>query len=100
MDSEVQVAVFPQFNTTVDIINVATSQVVQQHDAHGKIGSRASVQKNIAAIVMREPYHGIHVMNIKHGTLLCKFVLPDGGFPGVSLSKDTLSLAVGTDTGF
>ncbi len=83
----------------VDIIDVATGQLVQRHDAQGNHGwGGASVQMNIAAMVVSEP-QGVHVMDIKSGKLLYKFILPNGYNARVALSKDTITLGVASSTG-
>ncbi len=99
MDLKGKLASFQCLKTTVDITDAASGQVVQQHDVQGTIGSSVTVQKNIAAIAVRAPQHGVHVMDIDSGKVLFKFVLPDGEDARVALSKDTLTLAVGTSTG-
>ncbi len=99
MDLKCKVASFSQDKTKVYITDVVTGEVVRKHNVEGKIGISASVQRNIAAIVVSAPYHGVHVMHIKSGRLLCKFIPPNGRFPTVALSKDALTLAVGTYTG-
>jgi hypothetical protein len=99
MDMKGKVALFQEGKTTVDIVDVAIGNVVQQHEVEGKIDGSASVQQNIAAIAVYEPYHGVHVMDLETGVLLCKFVLPDEYNARVALSKDTLTLAVGSSLG-
>ncbi len=99
MDLKGSVALFPCDKTTVDITDVATGVVVQQHEVEGKLRCSASVQRNIAAIAVSEPYDGVHVMDVMLGKLLCKFVLPNGHGARVALSKNALTLAVGTSTG-
>ncbi len=94
-----KVALFPECGTTADIIDVATGQLVLQHDVQGMIWRSAFVQKNIAAITVSEPYHGVHVMDVKSGKVFFKFMLPDGRHATVALSKDTLTLTVGSSTG-
>ncbi len=46
-----------------------------------------------------EPQHGVHVMEMKSGKLLCKFILPNGENARIALSKDSITLAVGSDNG-
>jgi hypothetical protein len=93
------VAMFSEDLTTVDIFDVATGQVVHQYDVQGNLHVSASVQKNIAAMAVSAPQPGVHVINIKSGKLLSRFILPNGDNARVALSKDTITLAVGTDTG-
>ncbi len=99
MDLKGKVALFPEGKYTVDITDVATGEVVQQHDVQGKIGISASVQRNVAAISVSKPQHGVHVMELVSGKLLCKFIRPKGENFRVALSKDALILGVGTYTG-
>ncbi len=100
MNLKGKVALFFWGRNTVDITDIATGEEVQQHDIEGKHGwGGASVQKNIAAMVFLMPYHGVHVMNIASGKVLCRFALPSGRDARVVLSKDTLTLAVGNSTG-
>jgi hypothetical protein len=94
-----KVILFIQNETMVDIIDVATGQVVQQHVVEGTLGSSASLQKSIAAMALSAPQDCVHVMDIKSGKVMFKFILPDGENATVALSKDTFTLAVGTDTG-
>ncbi len=100
MEMKGKIALFPYYDNEVDIVDPATGGVVQKQDAEATIGlGGASVQQNIAAIAIHKPYHGVHVLNLKSGKMLCKFILPNGGNVRVALSKDTLTLAVGSDTG-
>ncbi len=99
MDLKGKVATFEWYKTEVNIIDVATGEVVQQHDVHGNIGSSASVQRNIAAIASSQPRHGVHVIDLVSGKVLCKFILPNGDDARVALSKDSRTLAVGSSTG-
>jgi hypothetical protein len=100
MDLKGNVAMFPCDMNTVEIVNVATGLVVQQHEAQGTLDISASVQKNVAAMAIREPYHGALVMNLESGRILSKFILSNGHTVIVSLSKDTQTLTVGSSTGF
>jgi hypothetical protein len=100
MELKDKVALFTRDKTTVDILDIVTGEVVQQHDVQGTIGGSASVQKNIAAIAVYKPQHGVHVMDLETGVMLCKFILPNGQDARVALSKDTLTLAVGSNSGF
>ncbi len=93
-----KVALFPCDKNTLDIIDAATGEVVQQHEVEGMIGYSASLQGKHAAMALYNP-PGVHVMNIKSGKVLCKFLLHDGDDARVALSKDTHNLTVGTDTG-
>ncbi len=95
-----KVALFTRDKTMIDIVDIATGEVQQQHKVQGILGDSASVQMNIAAMAVSAPKHGVHVMDIKSGKVLCKFVLPNGQDARVALSKDTLTLAVGTNSGF
>ncbi len=99
MDLNGKVALFQDGKTVIDIIDTATGQMVQQYDVGGTLYVGASVQRSIAAMAVCEPQHGVHVMDIKSGKLLSKFILPNGKDAAVTLSKDTLTLGVGTDTG-
>jgi len=93
------VAQFPQGKTKIDIVDVATDEVVKQHSVEGTIGRCASMHKNIAAIALRTPIPGVHVIDMKSGVTLFKFITPDGEEATVTLSKDALTLAVGSDEG-
>ncbi len=99
MDLNKKQATFPLYRTNFDITEATTGQVVKQHDVIGSPTGFASIQKNIVAMAIQEPYRGVHVMDLKSGKVLCEFILPDGEGPTVSLSKDTLTLAVGNNTG-
>jgi hypothetical protein len=99
MDLKGKIALFPFLKSTVDIVDIAIGRVVQQHDVEGEIDGSASVQKNIAAMAVSDPYHGVHVIDLASGKVLLKFILPDGEDVSVALSRDTLTLAVGSDTG-
>ncbi len=99
MELKGKVALFTCSKTSVDIVDMATGQVVQQHDAQGTHNNSTDVQKNVAAIAVSAPQHGVHVMDLKSGKVLCKFLLPNGKDARVSLSKDTLTLVVVNDTG-
>ncbi len=99
MDLKGKVALFPFYKTTVDLIDNATGEVVQQFDVQGTIHGGAFLQKNIAAISMCKPRHGVHVLDVQSGKLLSKFILPNGQDAKVALSRDAITLAVGTDTG-
>ncbi len=70
MDLKGKVALFPEGNTKVDIVDIATCEVIQQHDVCGRLCGSASVQKNIAAIALSQPYDGVHVMDLLSGKLL------------------------------
>ncbi len=100
MDLKGKVATFSQAKAMVDIIDASSGNVVQQHDLEGTLYYSASMQRNIAAIAVSKPRHGVHVMDIKSGKVLCKFILPNGQDARVALSKDTLTLAVGSNSGF
>ncbi len=99
MDLKGKVALFPRGKATVVITDVATRKVVQQLEAQGTIGYSSSLQKNIAAIAVYKPHEGVHVIDIKSGKVLCKFILPYGEKARVALSKDAITLAVGNSTG-
>ncbi len=99
MDLKGKVAMFVGDKTEVDIVDIAASDVVQQYKVEGRIGRSVFVQKNIAAFAVYEPLHGVHVADMNSGVTFFKFVLPDGGYAKVALSKDALTLAVGTDKG-
>ncbi len=100
MDLKGKVALFPSGKTTIDIVDIANGEVVQQYDVLGTLGEGGtSIQKNIAAMAVCAPYHGVHVINMMTGVTLFKFMLPDGGFVTVALSKDATTLVVGTETG-
>jgi hypothetical protein len=99
MELKGKVAVFPFGKTTFDIIDVATGQVVQQHDAEGILIGYASVQKNIAALTVSEPRRSVHVMDIMSGKLLCQFVLSNGRDARVALGRDLVTLVVGSNSG-
>ncbi len=91
-------AEFPFFKTKVDILD-ADRRLVQQYDAEGTINVGASVQGSLAAMAMTKP-HGVHVMELDSGKILCKYILPEGEDARVALSKDATTLAVGSNTGF
>ncbi len=93
------VAVFPFEKTSVDIINTATGLVVCQHEVEGTLLGYTSVQRNIAAMVVSQPKHGVRVMDIKSGLVMFEFTLPNGRDARVMLSKDTFTLVVGSSTG-
>jgi len=99
MELKGKVALFTINKTTVDITDVVTGEVVQQHDVEGNIGFSVSVQRNIAAVAVSTPQHGVNLMDVISGKMLSKFILPSGEDAKVALSKDTLTLAVGSDTG-
>ncbi len=99
MDFKGKVAMFPYDKTTVDIIDIATGKVVQQHDVEGRLGYSAFMQKNIIAMAVSTPHPGVHVMDLESGVLLCKFILPNGRDARVTLSRDAVTLAVGTSIG-
>ncbi len=99
MDLNGKVVVFPHDETSVNIIDVATGEVLQQHDAEGTIYVGASVQKNTAAMAVSTPQHGVHVMDLVSGRVLFKLTLPNGDDARVALSKDTLTLGMGTSNG-
>jgi hypothetical protein len=99
MDLKGKVALFQSGKTTVDIVDAVTGEVVQQHDVEGTIGGSAFVRKNVAAIVVQEPYYGVHVMDIKSGKVYCKYLLLNREDVNVTLSEDALTLAVGTSSG-
>ncbi len=90
MDLKGKVATVINSKTTVDIIVVATGKVHQHHDVEGKIGYSASLQRNIAAIAVYKPYHGVHLMDLMTGVILHKFMLPHGRDARVALSKNAL----------
>jgi hypothetical protein len=98
MELKGKIALFPFLTTTVDIVDVASGEVVQQHDVEGRISSSASVQKIIAVIAVDLPMPGVHVMDLKSARVLIKFVLPSGENACVTLSKDASTL-VATSTG-
>ena len=99
MDLKGKVALFTYDKTTVDIVGIATGQLDQQHDMGGTIRCGASVQRNIAAISVSKPYHGVKMMDLLSGKLLSNFILPNGENAIVTLSKDAYTLAVGSSTG-
>ncbi len=94
-------ALFQSGKTKVDIVDIATGLVVQKHDVEGNIGCSVSVQKNMAAMAVSEPHHGVHVMSIESGKVLCKFIPPKGyGYDARdALSRDTFTLGVGNNAG-
>jgi hypothetical protein len=94
-----KVALFQCHKTKIDITDVASGEVVQQYDVEGAIGSSASVQKNVAAVAVSEPEPGVHVMDIKTGQVVSKFIITKGHGARIALSKDALTLVVGTDKG-
>jgi len=98
MDLSGKAALFPQDKTAIDIVDAATGDLVQQHDVEGTI-QVAYVQRNVAAVVVSNPQSGVHMMDLVSGEVLCKFILPNGEDARVTLSKDTLTLAVASDTG-
>ncbi len=69
MELKGKVALFPCGKTMIDIVDIATGEVVRQHDVESTIGSSASVQRNIAAMAVDSPQPGIHVMDIKSGMI-------------------------------
>ncbi len=99
MDFKGQVALLSCRMATVDIVGAATGEMVQQHDVEGTIGFSAPVQKNIAAVAVSKPQHGVHVIDLLSGKVLSKFVLPNGHAPTVTISKDALTVAVGSSSG-
>jgi hypothetical protein len=99
MDLKGKVALFPEDKTMVNITDASTGEMVQQHEVQGTICNSAFVQRNIAAIAVSEPYHGVHLMNLESGKVFYKFILPDGDYARVALSKDAKNLAVGSSTG-
>jgi hypothetical protein len=100
MASKGMIVIFRFGKSKIDIVDVATSQVMQQHDVEGALHwMGASVQNYTAAMAIYKPYHGVHVVNIKSGKMLCKFMLPYSEDAMVALSKDALTLCVGSSTG-
>ncbi len=99
MDLKGKLALFPRGKTTIDIVDMATGEVVQQHDVEGTLNYGASVQRNIAAVSVSRPQPGVNVMDLVSGKMLCKFALPNGREAQVILSKDALTLVVGTVSG-
>ncbi len=100
MEMKGKIALFPLRINVVNIVDAATGQEVQKHDPEGMIGlGGASVQQNIAAMAIEKPYHGVHLINLISGKVFFKYVLPHGERAAFALSKDTLTLAVGSDTG-
>ncbi len=99
MDLKGKVSFIQDGKTTVDIIDFATGELVKQHDVGGTLCIGASIQMNVAAMAIGEPYTGVHVMDQETGVMLHKFILPSGMGAKVALSKDALTLGVGTNTG-
>jgi hypothetical protein len=100
MELKGKIALFPLNNNLVNIVDAATGNKVQKHDTEGTIGlGGASVQQNIAAIAIEKLYHGVHLINLISGKVFFKYVLPHGERASFALSKDTLTLAVGSETG-
>jgi hypothetical protein len=100
MELKGKVAMIYSYRDKVDIVDAATGEVVRQHELQGKVGEGgASVQRNIAAMAIWGPVQGFHVMDLNSGEISGKFSLIEGGNARVALSKDTLTLAVGSDTG-
>ncbi len=76
----------------------ALGKQLGQHDVSGTLyWGGACVQGSIAAMAVQP--NGVHLMNVKTLQIFFKFRLPDGGNARIALSKDTLTLGVGSDTG-
>ncbi len=91
--------VFPNGKNTVEMIDAATGQVVQQHHVKGTHGYGASVQRKVAAMAVCGSQNRVYLMEIVSGNVLFTFIPPNGKYFRVALSKDALALAVGTSTG-
>ncbi len=99
MELKGELALFPCGKTKVDIVHTANGDVLQQYDVEGTLGGSTFARKNIAALTVSAPQHGVHVMDIKFGKMISKFILPNGQDARVSLSKNAITLVVGTNTG-
>ena len=99
MNSECKYAVFQFEKTKVDILD-ALFKVVRQYDVEGTLsGGGASAQGTVAAMAVSSPHHGVNMINNKSGEITFKFRLPKGKDARVALSKDTLTVGVGSNTG-
>ncbi len=98
MDSEPKYLSFPYGETTVDVYN-PFYKLLGQHDVGGTLYNDACVQGSIAAMAVYSPHRGVHLMNVKTFNVFFKYILPYGNNARLALSKDTLTLGVGSSTG-
>ncbi len=99
MDSEPKYITFPYQKSKIDVYD-AFCKLLGQHDVGGTLyWGGASVQGTIAAMAMAYPHNGVNVIDTKTFKVLLSYKLPDGGDARVALSKDTLTLGVGFNTG-
>ncbi len=88
--------VAPHGKNKIEIV-VAFGKLLGQHDVGGTLDGGACVQGSIAAMAVQP--NGVIVMNAKTFNVFFKYRLPDGKDARLALSKDTLTLGVGSDTG-
>ncbi len=98
MDSEPKYVLVPHNKTKVDIVDTFF-KLLDQHDVEGTLDSGVSVQGTIAAMSVYRPHHGVNLMDLKSGKVFFKFKVSNGEYARVKLSKDTLTLGVGSNTG-
>ncbi len=88
----------PYTKNKIEIVD-AFGKLLGQHDVGGTLNVGACVQGSIAAMAVYSPHHGVHLMNTKTFEIFFKFIIPDGDDARLALSKDTLTLGVGSSTG-
>jgi hypothetical protein len=99
MDSEPKYITFPHNKNKIDVYD-PFYKTLDQHDVGGTLyWGGACVQGFIAAMAVYKPHHGVHLMITKTFNVFFTYILPDGGDARLALSKDTLTLGVGSDTG-
>ncbi len=97
MDSEPKYITFPLNKKMVDVYD-PFYKLLGQHDVGGTLYfGGACVQGSIAAMAVKP--NSVHLMNAKTFNVFFKFILPDGNNAKLALSKDALTLGVGSDTG-
>ncbi len=90
--------VAPHGKNKIEIYDAFGKQL-GQHDVGGTLYVGACVQGVIAAMAVSSPHAGVHFMNTKTLQIFFKFILPDGNNARLALSKDALTLGVGSRTG-
>ncbi len=99
MSSNIKIVSFTWGKKIVDVYD-ALGKLLGQHDVEVPLDEGgASVQEAIAAMAVYIPHYAVYLMDLKAGKVFFKFILPDGEFARVALSKDTLTMGVGSSTG-